>query len=283
MLILLAGCQNGKESLDTSSNKVQEKDIDSSKSDQSDSDQSDSEKSDSEVGVFTSQKVDIVRTKDDTDLDEKPSSSKKKKIYFTFDDGPSSNTQTILDILDKYNIKATFFVQGKTGEYAKKAYKRIADEGHSLGMHSYTHKYTDIYASKESFAEDITRLQEYLYEETGVWSRLYRFPGGSSNKVSKVPMDELIAYLDNQGIRYFDWNVSADDAVSGGLSKEKIIQNCLGPIDKYDECVILMHDALDKKTTLYALEEIIKKLIARGDCEILPITDETVPVQHVKK
>ena len=238
---------------------------------------------DIESGVYTSSKVDVIRNFSDKNENVTSSTDSKKKIYLTFDDGPSANTDKILDILDKYNIKATFFVLGKTGEFASRAYKRIVDEGHSLGMHSFSHKYSEVYATKESFINDVTRLQEYLYEETGVWSRLYRFPGGSSNKVSKVPMNELIEYLNEQGIRYFDWNVSADDAVSGGLSKEKIVSNCLGTIDKYDECVILMHDALDKKSTLAALEEIIIRLNQRGDSEFLPITDDTIPVQHVNK
>lgn len=235
---------------------------------------------DSKSGVYSSQGVDVVKESEENSDNKKP--AEMKKIYLTFDDGPSPYTQRILDILDEYDVKATFFVQGKTGDYASSAYKRIVEDGHTLGMHTFSHKYNEIYASKENFIADVEKLQEYLYEETGVWSRLYRFPGGSSNKVSKVPIEELIKYLDDQGIRYFDWNISSDDASKGGLSKERIIQNVMNPIDKYDECVILMHDALEKKTTVEALEEIIPKLLARGDCLLLPITDETDLIQHIK-
>lgn len=206
----------------------------------------------------------------------------EKEIYLTFDDGPSSNTDAILDILKAYDVKATFFVVGKTDEKSKAAYRRIVAEGHTLGMHSYSHKYDEIYQSKESFTEDLSSLQEYLYEVTGVWSRYYRFPGGSSNTVSKVDMQELIAWLKENDITYYDWNTASGDAVSGQLSKEIIVENCMAKLDDQSECMILMHDAAEKKTTVEALPEIISQVRMRGDASFLPITDETKPVQHLK-
>lgn len=214
--------------------------------------------------------------------DEADNQEFNKKIYLTFDDGPSSSTNEILDILKAYDIKATFFVVGKTDEASKEAYKRIVSEGHTLGMHSYSHVYQDIYQSKESFIEDLSQLQEYLYEVTGVWSRYYRFPGGSSNTVSKVDMQELIVWVNENDITYYDWNIMSGDAVSGHLSKEAIVDNCLENIDNQSVSMILMHDAADKKTTVEALPEIITRIRLRGDACFLPITDETVPVQHVK-
>lgn len=205
-----------------------------------------------------------------------------KKIYLTFDDGPSSSTNEILDILKAYDVKATFFVVGKTDEASKEAYKRIVAEGHTLGMHSYSHVYREVYQSKESFIEDLTQLQEYLYEVTGVWSRYYRFPGGSSNTVSKVDMQELIAWMNENDITYYDWNAESGDAVSGHLSKEAITANCLKGIDGQSVSMILMHDAADKKTTVEALPEVITQIRLRGDVCFLPVTDETEPVQHVK-
>lgn len=205
----------------------------------------------------------------------------KKKIYLTFDDGPSSNTSAILDVLKEYDVKATFFVVGKTDEQSVQAYQRIVAEGHTLAMHSYSHKYSEIYASKESFIQDISMLQEYLYQVTGVWPRYYRFPGGSSNAVSKVDMQELIHYLDQVGITYFDWNVESGDAVSGWISPEAIKTNCLGKIEVFDECMILLHDAAEKDTTVEALPWVIEEILGRGDAVFLPITEQTVPVQHV--
>ena len=205
----------------------------------------------------------------------------EKQVYLTFDDGPSSNTDAILDILKQYDIKATFFVVGKTDEKSRELYKRIVAEGHTLGMHSYSHKYGEIYASRESFAADLQKLQEYLYEVTGVWSRYYRFPGGSSNTVSKVDMQELIAYLSDSGITYFDWNTASGDAVSGTLSGESILKNCTSKLDGQKECMILLHDAAEKKTTLESLPQIIESILARGDAEFLPVTDDTAPIQHI--
>lgn len=206
----------------------------------------------------------------------------KKEVYLTFDDGPSSNTNAILDILQVYDVKATFFVTGKTDEASKAAYRRIVDEGHTLGMHSYSHKYDEIYASKESFIKDLTDLQEYLYEITGVWPRYYRFPGGSSNTVSKVEIQELITWLNENNIRYFDWNVASGDAVNGQLSKEAITDNCLSKLDSQQKSMILLHDAGEKRTTVEALPEIISAVRKRGDASFLAITDETEPIQHRK-
>ena len=207
----------------------------------------------------------------------------EKKVYLTFDDGPSSNTDAILDILREYDVKATFFVVGKTDERSKAAYQRIVAEGHTLAMHSYSHNYSEVYASKESFINDLTSLQEYLYEVTGVWPRFYRFPGGSSNVVSQVDIQELIGWLEENGITYFDWNTASGDAVSEELSSETIVNNCLANLDSQRRCMILMHDAQEKQTTVEALPEIISRVRRRGDAYFLSITDDTVPIQHLLK
>lgn len=204
----------------------------------------------------------------------------RKKIYLTFDDGPSSNTDEILDILRAYDVKATFFVVGKTDETSRKAYRRIVEEGHTLGMHSYSHSYADIYDSEEDFQADMKKLQEYLYELTGVWPRYYRFPGGSSNTVSSIDMQKLADWLTDQGITYFDWNVASGDAVSKELPADTLTANCLAGIANQQNCVVLMHDAAGKHTTVEALPEIISQIRMQEDAVFLPITDDTVPVQH---
>ena len=150
-------------------------------------------------------------------------------------------------------------------------------------MHSYSHKYSEIYASVDAYAQDLIRLQEYIYETTGTWSRICRFPGGSSNTVSQVDMEELIAYLNEQDIDYFDWNVSSLDATGRKLSVEEIAGNVLNNIEEYSTAVVLMHDADDKTTTVEALPIIIEALQSMENVEILPITDDTVRVQHVIK
>lgn len=204
-----------------------------------------------------------------------------RKVYLTFDDGPSGNTNRILDILAEYDVKATFFVVGKEEEEYQALYKRIVEEGHTLAMHSYSHKYNEIYQSVESYSADLSKLQEFLYDTTGVWCRYCRFPGGSSNTVSRVDMHELIAYLDEQDMSYFDWNVSSGDAASSYISPEDIIRNCTAKLRDYDEAIILLHDASDKNSTVQALPELIEKIQAMEDTKIVPITDDTERIHHI--
>lgn len=204
-----------------------------------------------------------------------------RKVYLTFDDGPSTNTGRILDILADYDVKATFFVVGKEEEEYQALYKRIVDEGHTLAMHSYSHKYHEIYQTVESYSADLSKLQEFLYDTTGVWCRYCRFPGGSSNTVSRVDMHELITYLDEQDISYFDWNISSGDASSGYISPENIVRNCMAHLAEYDEAMILMHDAYEKKTTVEALPALIEAIQAMEDTKIVPITDDTEPIHHI--
>lgn len=204
------------------------------------------------------------------------------KIYLTFDDGPSSYTAEILDILKEYNIKATFFVVGKEDENSLAMYRRIAAEGHTLGMHSYSHKYQEVYASKEAFEKDMTRLSDLLYAATGVRPQVCRFPGGSSNKVSRVDMRELFDWLAEEGIVYYDWNISSGDATASGLSAKAIVQNCTKELEGYHTAMILMHDAADKHTTVEALPIIIEYGMQMEDTVFLPITQETSLIQHIQ-
>lgn len=206
----------------------------------------------------------------------------KHMVYLTFDDGPSIYTDEILDILDSYDVKATFFVVGREDENSKAALKRIVDEGHTLGMHSYSHKYTDIYESVDAFSADFTKLQDYLYDVTGVRSRYYRFPGGSSNTVSTVDMREYAEYLADQGVTFFDWNISSGDSSSKKMSVDTLIANCTDDLEQWQTSIILMHDSVGKHTTVEALPAIIENILAMDDTVILPITDDTRPVQHIK-
>ena len=119
-----------------------------------------------------------------------PASEWPTRVYLTFDDGPSLNTEKILDILKHYKVKGNFFVVGTDNPELRKMYRRIVDEGHVLCMHSYSHKYNEIYSSVEAFTDDLDKIYTLLYEETGKEPLIYRFPGGSSNSVSKLPMKE---------------------------------------------------------------------------------------------
>ncbi len=202
------------------------------------------------------------------------------KVYLTFDDGPSGNTAEILDILKEKNVKATFFVIGKEDEESRELYRRILAEGHTLGMHSYTHKYNVIYESLESFSEDVEHLQSYLEEVTGEKPMIMRFPGGSSNQVSNLDMKVFIRYLNEKGITYYDWNVASGDATSQAYTPDELIQNVLNDVGRYQTSIVLMHDADAKAATVEALGPMIDKLQAMG-VELLPIDEDTKPVQHI--
>ena len=215
-------------------------------------------------------------------LPEEPKADNRHKVYLTFDDGPSIYTNEILDILQKYDVKATFFVLGKESEEAQQALKRIVEEGHSLGMHSTTHEYDKIYASKEAFGKDVEEIRDYLFQVTGVESHLYRFPGGSSNTVTNVDVHEFIEYLKESDTVYFDWNVSSGDAAKVSLSAETILRNATAGIETRPTSVILFHDMASHRTTVDALPMVIEKLLAMDNVEILPITEETELIQHVK-
>ncbi len=203
------------------------------------------------------------------------------KVYLTFEDGPSDNTDAILDILNQYGVKATFFVVGQEDEDKKELYKRIVDEGHTLGMHSYSNKYSVLYESDEAFEEDFNKLRTELYDITGVESMYYRFPGGSSNQISNAPMEDFIHYLNEQGVIYYDWNVSAGDAASNAYSSEEIVANVLEDVVKYKTSVVLLHDTSDKSATVEALPALIESL-KNMSAEILPIDEDTQVIQYVK-
>lgn len=205
-----------------------------------------------------------------------------RKVYLTFDDGPSMYTDDILDILDRYGIRATFFVVGKTDAHSREMYQRIVEDGHTLGMHSYSHVYRDIYSSVDAFTQDLEKLSDYLYEVTGVSCRFYRFPGGSSNTVSHVGIMDLIDVLNQRDIVYFDWNVMSGDAGSTKLTVDQLTENVLNHLDEYRTAVVLMHDSGDKPESVEALPVIIERILAMDNTVILPISDNTVVIQHVK-
>lgn len=205
-----------------------------------------------------------------------------RKIYLTFDDGPSKYTDTILDILKEYHVKATFFVLGKTGEENERLYKRIVDEGHTIGLHSYSHQYEEIYASLDGYQQDLLKLEEYIFQITGYHSKIVRFPGGSSNTVSDVPMQVFIDFLEKNDYTYFDWNVASGDAALKELSQEEIVKNVTENLNTMQQAVVLLHDAANRISTVEALPVIIEKVLELDRTVFLPITEDTVPVQHLE-
>ena len=204
-----------------------------------------------------------------------------KKVYLTFDDGPSENTEKILDILSEYDVKATFFVIGRTDDASKDIYQRIRREGHTLAMHSYTHQYQKIYASKNAYRKDLEQLSDLLFDVTGEKCKFVRFPGGSSNTVSEIPMKEIIRYTNSEGYIYYDWNVINGDATGRNLTDKQMVNSVVSGVKSYENSVVLMHDCVGKEQTVKTLPLIIKKL-QKMNVNILPINDTTTPVQHIK-
>lgn len=188
-----------------------------------------------------------------------------KTIYLTFDDGPSSNTIDILEILEEYDIQATFFVAGQNSNYfylIEEAYLA----GHSIGVHTYSHSYRTIYESVDAFFEDINKMNEIVYEYTGSYSTILRFPGGSSNTVSKNYSEDIMSILtqevEEKGFTYFDWNVSSDDANASTVDVEQIIEASTKSSAK--NINLLMHDSTSKTTTVEALPTIIEYYLEQG-------------------
>lgn len=204
----------------------------------------------------------------------------KKKVCLTFDDGPSTNTDAILDVLAEYDVKATFFVTGKKS-YTEQ-YRHIVEQGHTIGMHSYQHKYDVIYQDLPTFAEDFYAVRDYIKEITGVDCKYYRFPGGSSNQVSQIDMLQCIAFLEEQGVDYVDWNISSEDA-AGAQTAEEVVENVIGQIknSKAETMVILMHDLGSKTATVEALPLIIETIQDMDGYTLVPMDEDVNLVQHL--
>lgn len=190
----------------------------------------------------------------------------KKTVYLTFDDGPSTNTAKILDILSEYNIKATFFVIGKSGDFEKSLYKRIIDEGHALGNHTYSHNYKNIYSSEENFLQDFKELEDYVYQLTEIKMDIMRFPGGSNTTMPhKYSDDKFMKRITTKILydeyQYFDWNVDSKDAKVAKQDKDIIINTVLEGARQNNPAIVLFHDSLPKTTTVEALPIIIEELL----------------------
>ncbi len=197
-------------------------------------------------------------------VEKKQEADGSKVVYLTFDDGPSSNIKKILEVLDKYNAKATFFVTGngqKYNSYIKEAY----NAGHTIGLHTYSHQYS-IYSSQDTYFEDLTKVGNMVKDIIGYIPKYIRFPGGSSNTVSKKYkvgiMSELVDAVHEKGYEYYDWNVSSGDASGNNVAVSKIVKNSTS--SSANSIVILMHDTDAKDTTVEALPEVIEYYQNKG-------------------
>ncbi len=205
----------------------------------------------------------------------KPSAG--KTVYLTFDDGPSRYTPEILDVLDKYGVKATFFVIN--GRY-NSTMKDIVDRGHQIALHTYSHDYKKIYSSDTAYFNDLQKIHDVVLKETGVDARVIRFPGGSSNTVSKNHskgiMSRITKAVGEKGYVYFDWNCSNGDA-DGANTVQKQLKYCSQFPKSASKVIVLMHDT--KKTTLEALPKIIEYYQSCG-MTFGVLTTSVSPIHH---
>ncbi len=182
-------------------------------------------------------------------------------IYLTFDDGPNpTTTPTILDTLKRHGVKATFFVVGRVASGNKNLLRREVNEGHAIGIHTWSHDYSIVYRSSDNFWNEINKTAKLIKDETGKDTKLIRFPGGASNTVSRHYNIGIMSRLSNEviskGYNYYDWNISSGDASSNSLAVKTEINNVTKNLSKNRGNVVLMHDI--KKSTMNAIDGIIQ-------------------------
>lgn len=199
-----------------------------------------------------------------------------KVIYLTFDDGPSQHTEKLLKVLKKYNVKATFFVM-KTSR--TDLLDDIVAQGHSIGAHTYSHEYKKIYGSEDGYFTDLERILNLIEDKSGVRTKLIRFPGGSSNTVSRFNegiMSRIAEEVVDRGFRYFDWNVDSCDA-GGAKTADQVYENVISGIKGRKVSIVLQHDT--KGYSVDAVEKIIQWGMEHG-YTFLPLTSTSPTASH---
>ncbi len=191
---------------------------------------------------------------------------KNSMIYLTFDDGPSNVTSQILDILKEKGVKATFFVIGAS-DSLDYLIKREKDEGHTVALHSYTHRYEVVYQSVDSYFDDLNKISNKVEKIIGESPKIIRFPGGGSNLVSTNYSKGIMTILTNEvlarGYHYFDWNIDCNDA-GGAKDRNEVYNNVVNNLSHNKTNVVLMHDFANNYKTLEALSDIIDYGLANG-------------------
>ena len=197
-------------------------------------------------------------------------------VYLTFDDGPSDNTYSILSYLEQYNVKATFFVVPNRSEGCYAKLKAIAAAGHSIGVHSASHVYKDIYSSVEAYLDDFHEAWDIIYDATGIKTEIFRFPGGSVNDFNTETRDKIIQEMTRRGFRYYDWNVESGDV--DGASWTDMYNSIPSDITNCYRSIVLMHDSNSTPNTVLVLGDVLHVLVSDG-YKFDKINNDTRPVQ----
>ncbi len=198
-------------------------------------------------------------------------------VYLTFDNGPSDITLLVLSILDKYNIKATFFVTNTNYNNSDSILRSIVKKGHSIGILSYSNDYENIYSSVESYLDDFNKMYTHIFDVTGVKTKVFRFPNGSINNDNTHIYKQIIAEMTRRGFVYYDWNVSAQDLSDNQVDWTTIYKNVTNGMKDKDRAIISMQDSAEKIYTTLTLEDIILYLID-NDFGFKPITNDVEPI-----
>ncbi|MGI6072563.1 MAG: immunoglobulin-like domain-containing protein [Lachnospiraceae bacterium] len=201
-----------------------------------------------------------------------------KIVFLTFDDGPGPHTARLLDILASYNVPATFFVCNNGGYNS--LIGRAYNEGHAVGVHCNSHWYGEIYVSTDAYWTDFNIMNDIIEQQTGSRADFFRFPGGSSNTVSRTYkkgiMSELAAQADERGLDYIDWNVSSGDA-GGATTTAQVVQNVINGMNNNRVSVVLIHDS--KGYSVDAVSEIIEYGLTNG-FTFMKLANGTVTCRH---
>lgn len=197
-------------------------------------------------------------------------------IYFTFDDGPSQYTYGLLDYLNRYNAKATWFVVPSREQWCFDALKAISDAGHTVGVHSASHDYEKIYSSVEAYLEDFHEAWDIVRDATGQTPQVFRFPGGSKNDFNGETRDAIIKEMTRRGFRFYDWNVESGDV--DGANWQQMYNSIPRDCHNLKRPVVLMHDTV--QNTLYVIEDVLKVLSDEG-YKFDAIRNDTEPVQFI--
>lgn len=189
---------------------------------------------------------------------------KSKVCYLTFDDGPSACTPEVLSILERYGVKATFFVVGKDTEQSRQWMRDIVEAGHTIGVHSYTHSYRTIYDSVEAFLDDFAQEYHLIEDATGAAPQIFRFPGGSINAYNGQIYQEIVSEMVRRGFVYFDWNRANGDAVSKPPSAAALAKKALDKLGSSSRVILLMHDSKGHASTVASLPAVIEGYLNAG-------------------
>lgn len=205
----------------------------------------------------------------------------EKVVYITIDDGPTTGTPKLLDILDEYDAKATWFVTGQymEGSALKDMLKQIHDRGNTIGVHTFSHQYKNIYSSPDAYMDDYNKMNSIIVSATGESSNIFRFPGGSNAGYNKNIRRELLDRVKSEGLVYYDWNAFTGD--TEGMSRSEMVAKAVKECGYNNKAILLMHDVPGRDAVVEALPDILKQLKDQG-YEFRALDKNVVPIQFEK-